>query len=237
MKHWQTWALLVVLSVGLAGPAAWADPPRWAPAHGHRRKHRVVHYVAAPFIYSGVTYIPLRDVTSLIGAALLWNSLEGRAVITYNGREIGLAVGSPTVVYGGETVVLTAAPVIVGGVVYVPATFCERTLGVPLKHSGRKLMLQGPKGWHEYRVASAPPGRVSFGRAARPRHAAAPGPVRVRPHDRKGREGRPRTEVRAFGKPKRDAKVPRERRAAGRADKQRGEGQGGHGRGGGKHKQ
>jgi hypothetical protein len=178
----------------------------------------------------------------LIGAALLWNSLQGRAVITYNGREIGLAVGSPTVIYGGETVILTAAPVIVGGVVYVPARFCEHYLGVPLRHSGRRLMLQGPGGWHEYRVASAPPGRVNFGRAARPRHAAAPGPMRVRSHDKargkehaKGREGRPRTEVRASGKPKRDAKVARERRAAGRAGKQRGEGQRGHGRGGGKH--
>jgi hypothetical protein len=118
-------------------------------------------YVAAPFVYLGTTYVPLRSVTSLIGAALLWNSLEGRAVVTYNGREFGLLIGSPAVVLGGEEVVLHAAPILVSSQVYVPVEFCEQYLEVPVEHSRTTLRLRGREGWHEYRIAARPPGRVS----------------------------------------------------------------------------
>src|SRR5574340_521930 len=139
-------------------------PPPWAPAHGWRRKHQAAYYAPAPFIYSGVTYVPLRDAASLAGAALLWDSLQGRAVLTYNGREIGLAVGSPSAYYGGQMVMLPAAPIVVRDTVYVPADFCDQYLGLPYQHSGSTLRLKGHEGWHDYRVMSSPPGRVSFGK-------------------------------------------------------------------------
>ena len=142
-------------------------PPPWAPAHGWRRKHQAAYYAPAPFVYSGVTYVPLRDAASIAGAALLWNSLEGRAILTYNGREIGLAIGSPTAYYGGQTVMLSAAPIVVRDVVYVPADFCDHYLGLPYQRSGGVFKLKGPHGWHDYHVASAPPGRISFGKGKR----------------------------------------------------------------------
>jgi hypothetical protein len=149
-------------------------PPPWAPAHGRRRKEAAYYaYAPAPFVYSGVTYIPLRDATSLIGAALLWDDLENRALITYNGREIGLAIGSPSVFYGGQTVVLGAPPVLLGSTVYVPEEFCVRYLDMPIRHSTGLVKMKSPKGWHDFRLSSRPPGRV-VGKVRR-EHLIAPG--------------------------------------------------------------
>jgi hypothetical protein len=185
-------------------------PPPWAPAHG-RRRHEPAYYVTAPFVYSGVTYVPLRDAASLVGAALLWDSLKGRAVLTYNGREIGLAVGSPTVVYAGQPVVLTAAPVVVHGAVYVPADFCQHYLKIPVQHDRGVIKLKGPKGWHEFKVASRPPGPVSHGREPRLRNASREEPRRPakqartqsRRTERKAEQG---NRDRAKGKAKREDK-------------------------------
>jgi hypothetical protein len=164
-------AFLAVGLFALTTASVYAAPPPWAPAHGHRRKPRVVVLEPVPFVYLGTTYVPLRSVTSLIGAALLWDSLDGRALITYNGREIGLLIGSPKMVYGGETLVLSAAPVIVRDVVYVPVDFCERYLAVPVEHTRTVIKFKGPAGWREYRVVSRPPGRVR-GWAGRPVRSA-----------------------------------------------------------------
>ncbi|UCH33676.1 MAG: copper amine oxidase N-terminal domain-containing protein [Armatimonadota bacterium] len=135
-------------------------PPPWAPAHGYRRHQQPVVYAPAPFVYYGTTYIPLRDAADFIGAALLWDHLRNRAVITFNGREIALVIGSTTVYYGPQVIVLPAPPVVVGGAVYVPSTLFERHMSIPVQRDGGVLKLKGPKGWRDFRVASTPPGYV-----------------------------------------------------------------------------
>jgi hypothetical protein len=197
-------------------------PPPWAPAHG-RRRHEPAYYVTAPFVYSGVTYVPLRDAASLVGAALLWDSLKGRAVLTYDGREIGLVVGSPTVVYGGRPVVLAAAPVVVHGAVYVPVDFCQRYLKVPVQHDRGVLKLKGPKGWHEFKVASRPPGPVSHGRESRPRSTSRerprPAQQTLTQDRRAGRKAKQENRGRAEGK----ARQENRGRAEGKAKQDNGD--------------
>ena len=161
--------------VMLMGPPGWGyyQVQPYAPPyvvtiierHGrHTTVYSQAYYGPAPFVYSGVTYIPLRDVTDLIGAALLWDSLRNRATLIYNGRNIVLAVGSPTVYFGPQVVVLPAAPVIVGGQVFVPQAFVERHLRIKVNRGRGHLKMWGPGGRErEFRVASAPPGRVSGG--------------------------------------------------------------------------
>jgi len=251
MRKWTIVVLLAAVLVGLAAPAAFAKrkhhgPPRWAPAHGYRRKHRVVYrtYAPAPFIYSGVTYIPLRNATSLIGAALLWDSLHDRAMVTYNGREIGLVVGSPTVIYGGETVVLGAAPVVVNSVVYVPAEFCDRYLELPVEHSRGVVRIKSHEGWREFKVASRPPGRV-ISRERRERRGETREIVRPRPAKEKGwkANGKARSyegsgkehKYRAVGQGREKAKGGGHggSKAQGEGGKQKARGEGGKGHGGG----
>jgi hypothetical protein len=55
------WALVLVLGFILGPGAAWADPPPWAPAYGHRAKHH--HGVTYKYIYypsSQVYYSPVQ---------------------------------------------------------------------------------------------------------------------------------------------------------------------------------
>ncbi|UCC68830.1 MAG: copper amine oxidase N-terminal domain-containing protein [Armatimonadota bacterium] len=152
-------------------------PPPWAPAHGYRRKARSYPTVYAPtaFVHSGVTYVPLRDVASFLGAALLWDSVNGRAALTYSGREFGLVIGSRTVQHGPHGIHLSAPPVIVGNIVFVPTEFCERELGVEVGHADKVLKLKSPKQTWEVEVAPAPPGRVYSGKAKRAGDKEPPG--------------------------------------------------------------
>jgi len=152
-------------------------PPPWAPAHGYRRKARSYPTVYAPtaFIYSGVTYVPLRDVASFLGAALLWDSLNGRAVLTYSGREFGLAIGNRMVQHGPQGILLAAPPVMVGNTVFVPTEFFERELGVQVSRKDKALKLKGPKQTLDLEVAPAPPGRVHSGQATRAGEGEPPG--------------------------------------------------------------
>jgi hypothetical protein len=154
-------------------------PPPWAPAYGRRRHGYRGHYypalyAPAPFIYSGITYIPLRSAADFIGAALLWDHLRNRAVITYNGREIGLVVGSPTVYLGPQVIVLPAAPVVVHDTVFVPADLFVRHLRIPIERSGGVIKIKGEKGWREMRLASPPGPQFISGWA---RGKVQPGPV------------------------------------------------------------
>ena len=195
-------------------------PPPWAPAHGYRRRHGYYPqvYAPAPFIYGGATYVPLRNATEIIGAALLWDSLRNRAAFTYNGHEIGLVIGSPRVYYGPQVVVLPAAPIVVRDVVYVPADLFARHLRVPVERSGHILKIKGKKGWNEMSIVSAPPARfISMG--GRPGKSTPPGQAR-----KLGRAGGP-SAPRASG--------PGGGRGPGQAKEVK---QGGHGRQGGDHR-
>jgi hypothetical protein len=113
--------------------------------------------VVAPFVYSGVTYVPLRDVTDVIGAALLFDSLRGRATFVYNGRDVALVIGSSRCLFGSEVVLLPAAPAIVGGIIYVPEPFFAQRFGVHFARERGHLILRGPRGERDWQVRSAPP--------------------------------------------------------------------------------
>ena len=244
MRRAFVMVLLAALLLGLA-PWAFAAPPRWAPAHGRRRKVvRTRVYVPAPFVYSGVTYVPLRDATSLVGAALLWDSLKGRAAVTYNGRELGLVVGSPRVYVGDEVLTLAAAPIVVSNVVYVPADFCDRYLEVPTRHRGGVFEIEGPRGWHSYRVAPRPPGRILHVASPRAGRYVAPRATvrreRVRSYEPRARV-HTRREVRGRSEGRPEARRPRAEgrgrdrgEARGHGGRDRGERGQGHGRGGGR---
>jgi hypothetical protein len=203
-------------------------PPPWAPAHGYRRQHGYdpVTYAPAPFIYGGATYIPLRNATQIIGAALLWDSLRNRAAFTYNGHEIGLVIGSPKVYYGPQVVVLPAAPIVVHNVVYVPQDLFTKHLRVPIERSGQILKIKGKKGWNEMSIAAAPPARfISMG--GRPGKSMPPGQAR-----KVGRPGGPFAP--SVSAPPRGHPSAREKPAkqGGRGPKAGEQGRSGKGRGG-----
>lgn len=116
------------------------------------------YYGGTPFVYGGYSYIPIRNVQEALGAALLWDSLRRRAVITYNGHELGLVVGSPVVYLDGAPVSFPVAPLIVNNYVFVPVTTVRRCLHVPMEYDGRhhKVKIRGPKHWSVFEVNPHP---------------------------------------------------------------------------------
>jgi hypothetical protein len=150
----------------MLGPPGWGYYHVTRVARVHRDRglhlgHRVAQVqVAGPFMYSGVTYLPLRDVSDVIGAALLWDHLRNRATLVYDGRNIVLVIGSPTVHLGSQTVVLPAAPIIVGGQVFVPEPFFAQHLRVKVEHEREMVKVRGAKGSREWRVSSSSPDKV-----------------------------------------------------------------------------
>jgi hypothetical protein len=173
MRRWLLCFLLAVFVTGLVCASAGADKITVVQAYP-------AGFVAAPFIYSGVTYVPLRSVASVVGAALLWDSVRNRAALTFNGREFGLVIGSPTVYIGPQVVVLPSPPIIVGGVIFVPEVFVQRELRVPIERGRGFIKIKGREGWHEMRFHAAPPARYISG--WRGKGGAAP---------RAGRMGKP----------------------------------------------
>jgi hypothetical protein len=128
---------MVILGLLMTGPAA-AD-----------KTVIINNYGMTPFIYGGCSYIPLRSATDFLGAALLWDSLKGRAVITYNGKEMGLTVGSPVAYYAGAPVNLPAPPVIIDGRVFIPTMVVRDHLGVVVEWDAkeRKVRIYSGGAW------------------------------------------------------------------------------------------
>lgn len=175
------------------------------------------YYGAAPFVIGGYSYIPLRDVSDFLGAALLWDSIKNRATITYNGREVGLVVGSPVAYLVGSTAALPCAPVLIGGQVYVPSVVLVQHLAVPVVYDVHTRVIRiskGPNAWGTFKVGApprgievlaglkSPPGhRVRHERHVRAREhkpaaarfpeAAKPGPAGQKQHEH-GKEGKGR---------------------------------------------
>ncbi len=94
--------MLATAMAGLTLPAAsaYADPPRWAPAHGYRAKHGGIAYRQTD---NGIRYWKGEDgryhcrrsdgtTGLLVGAAL--GALLGRAVDTRGDRAVGTILGA-----------------------------------------------------------------------------------------------------------------------------------------------
>jgi hypothetical protein len=119
------------------------------------------YYGAGPFVMGGYSYVPLRTVTDFIGAALLWDSLKGRATIVFGGKEVGLVIGSPYVIIGGAQAALPVAPVIFQGQIFVPSVVFIEHCRVPIFYEPRLRIIKighGPAAWGTLKVGRVPSG-------------------------------------------------------------------------------
>jgi hypothetical protein len=141
--------LLLTMLVSFAGISASADNDVTIDTFG-----------ATPFVHEGRSYIPLKSAASFLGAPLLWDSTQNRAVMAYNGKELALTPGSRDALFEGRPVVLSAAPVLGGGRLFVPTDALRRTYGVPVEwdQARSRVRIQGPTGWGAVAVSHRPPG-------------------------------------------------------------------------------
>jgi hypothetical protein len=138
------------------------------------------YYGDTPFLYGGYSYIPIRNVQEALGAALLWDSLKNRAVITYNGHELGLVVGSPVCYLDGAPRRFPVAPVIVNNYVFVPSAAIRDCLHVPMEYDSRqrKLKVRGPGHWSVFSVNPTPKPAVVVQLKKHEKKFAPPGQVK-----------------------------------------------------------
>ena len=144
-------SVLLTMMVSLAGISASADNDVTIDTSG-----------ATPFVHEGRSYIPLKGAASFLGASLLWDSAQNRAVMAYDGKELALTPGSRSALFEGRPVVLSAAPLVGGGRLFVPTDALRRTYGVPVEwdQARSRVRIKGPTGWGAVTVSRRPPGWV-----------------------------------------------------------------------------
>jgi len=89
--------------------------------------------VAKPYLSNNITLVPLRVITTAFGAEVTWNSSTNSILLTYNGSEIELTIGSKTVKAGGVASTLEAAPELSGGTTMVPLRFITQSFGAEVE--------------------------------------------------------------------------------------------------------
>jgi hypothetical protein len=144
-------AVLLTMVVSFAGISASADNDVTIDTRG-----------ATPFVYEGRSYIPLKSAASFLGAPLQWDAAQNRAVMVYDGKELALTPGSRNALFEGRPVVLSAAPLVGGGRLFVPTDALRRTYGVPVEwdQARSRVRIKGPTGWGAVTVSRRPPGWV-----------------------------------------------------------------------------
>jgi|GEM_PF-2511240 len=112
-----------------------------------------------PFLYQGLSYLPLGGVADLLGAPLQWDSANNNATMNYQGEDLVLSPNSLQGMFAGQQVTLPSAPVVVNGVTYVPASVLKKYYGIPVSYDRNKseVTIKGPKGWKKMKATTRTP--------------------------------------------------------------------------------
>ncbi|AIQ10694.1 copper amine oxidase N-terminal domain-containing protein [Paenibacillus durus] len=89
------------------------------------------------FQENGTTYVPLKDISSLLDLQLLWNSDKSSLEVTGLYQAVSLKAGQPKAyTAAGKVIMLGAETLIRGGVTYVPEKLFSKAFGVPVVWKG-----------------------------------------------------------------------------------------------------
>lgn len=112
-----------------------------------------------PFLYEGLSYVPLKSTANFLGAPVRWDAATGQTIVTYNGEDFVLTPNSSKALYAGDPVVLSSPPVVINGVTYVPLETFKKYYNVPVTWDGTRseMKIKGPDGWRTMKVNSRPP--------------------------------------------------------------------------------
>ena len=94
---------------------------------------------ADPFIENGITMVPIRAVVEGLGATV--NYANKTVSFKRGGKTVKLVVGSNDAVVDGQSVPVTATPVIRSNRTYVPLRFVSENLGVTVNYEYREVYI------------------------------------------------------------------------------------------------
>ncbi len=83
-----------------------------------------------PVIADNTTLVPMREIFETLGMDVSWNEGSQTVTAVKNGKSAVVTVGSKTARINGETVQLTAAPVLQDGCVMVPLRVISEAMGI-----------------------------------------------------------------------------------------------------------
>ncbi len=87
---------------------------------------------AAPVEYGGAVFVPLRGVFERLGSSVA--AENGVVTVSSAAHALSLRVGSRTATIDGRAQTIEAAPVVIGGSVYVPLQLVSQALGVRVRY-------------------------------------------------------------------------------------------------------
>lgn len=125
-------ALLLCLGCGsaLAAPAAEFVPLTGTAIYVN---NQYLPLDTMPLLAEGTTFVPLRVVSSALGAEVSWQN--GEAKIVQGGKTITLRPGEPNARVNGQSVRLAAAPRQESGRIMVPLRFVSEQLGATVQYA------------------------------------------------------------------------------------------------------
>lgn len=127
------------LTVGLAVSAFVAVPE--ANTIGIKINGIAVNTTVSPYQSNGATLVPLRVISSNLGAAVEWDSSTQKIVITTTGKKIVLEIGSTVATVNGVEKTLTSPPEIKEGITMVPIRFISENLDCEVAWDDQEQMV------------------------------------------------------------------------------------------------
>ncbi|MNN27474.1 hypothetical protein D3C81_1410120 [compost metagenome] len=96
---------------------------------------------AAPIEKKGRTLVPLRVVSELMGAKVIWNQTDQSVTIKFEENTIQMTVGSTKLTVNGQSFEMDTVPVIYGDTTYVPIRFIVAQFGMSVQPNGYGIIL------------------------------------------------------------------------------------------------
>ena len=90
--------------------------------------------VEPPYLSQSTTLVPLRVITSSLGAVLQWDGATQTIVLTYGDKNIKLVIGSRTAETNGAAATIPAAPELKNGTTMVPLRFVVEYFGAEIAY-------------------------------------------------------------------------------------------------------
>ncbi len=84
---------------------------------------------SAPLMHKGAVYLPLRDISELLGSVVFWNAKDNSVTMTYPNRVISMKLNTSTAMVNGKTVKLNSPAIIKDGRTFVPVRFFSEAIG------------------------------------------------------------------------------------------------------------
>lgn len=134
-RNWLYKALLLVLAVTLPATAITAPATARATAMAAERDitvsidGRPVDFDVAPQIKRGRVMVPLKAITDISGAAVIWDEARRTVTVDKGGNRIVLTVGAASATINGRPATLDSPVVLLEGRALLPLRFISEALG------------------------------------------------------------------------------------------------------------